>query len=77
MSNGHLNVHSSNGQIDIPKCPRLDMIRPMDEWTYPNVHWTFDVQSSNGRMDMSNASITGKHLSAEVPHHELLHNSFQ
>ena len=36
-----------------------------------------NVQSSNGRVDMCNASITCKHLSAGVPHHELLHNSFQ
>ena len=57
----------------------LDMFtRPMDEWTYIEMSiGHLNVQSSNGRMDMSNASITCKHISAWVPHLELIHKSFQ
>ena len=53
-------------------------IRPVNKWTYLNVHRTFGyVYWSNGRMDMSNASITCKHISAWVPHLELIHDSYQ
>ena len=80
MSNGHLNVYSSSGQMDISKCPSDIWICPLVQWTNGHIEMSIghlNVQSSNGRMDMSNASITCKHISAWVPHLELIHNSFQ
>ena len=77
MSNGHLNVYSSSGQMDISKCPSDIWICPLVQWTNGHIEMSIghlNVQSSNGRMDMSNASITCKHISAWVPHLELIHN---
>ena len=71
MSNGHLNVYSSSGQMDISKCPSDIWICPLVQWTNGHIEMSIghlNVQSSNGRMDMSNASITCKHISAWVPH---------
>ena len=67
MSNGHLNVYSSSGQMDISKCPSDIWICPLVQWTNGHIEMSIghlNVQSSNGRMDMSNASITCKHISA-------------
>ena len=50
---------------------------PLVQWTNGHIEMSIghlNVQSSNGRMDMSNASITCKHISAWVPHLELIHN---
>ena len=65
------------------KCP-VDIqmsIRLMDEQKHIQMSiGHLNVQSSNGQIDMSNASITCKHISAWVsqhPHLELIHNSFQ